>query len=54
MQTPIERHVASITEDRRAPYLFDTRRAAQALGCHPNRFADRWYRTRDWWDRLTV
>jgi hypothetical protein len=42
----ITRLVASITEDRRADYLFDTRTASDAVGCPPNKFADWWYRTR--------
>jgi len=41
----IERRIGSITEDRRADYLFDTQRAADALHVHPNRFHDWWYRT---------
>lgn len=42
----IERAIASITEDRRADYLFDTKTAAEAVGCHPNKFNDWWQRTR--------
>ena len=41
----IERAIASITEDRRASYLFDTKAAAEAVGCHPNKFADWWTHT---------
>lgn len=37
---------ASVREDRRADYLFDTRSAAEAVGCHPNKFGDWLYRTR--------
>lgn len=44
----IERAIASIREDRRADYLFDTKAVSEALRCHPNKFHDRWYRTRDW------
>lgn len=44
--TPIQRRIASITEDRRADYLFDTKAAAAALGVHPNKFSDWWFRTR--------
>jgi hypothetical protein len=43
----IERAIASIREDRRADYLWDTRTVAQALNVHPNRFHDWWYRTRE-------
>lgn len=43
----IERAIASIREDHRADYLWDTDVAAQALGIHPNRFHDWWYRTRE-------
>ena len=43
---PIERQIASITEDRRASYLFNTKTAADAVGCHPNKFNDWWQRTR--------
>lgn len=42
----IDRAIASITEDRRAPYLFTTQIAANAVGCHPNKFNDWWQRTR--------
>ena len=42
----IERLIASITDDRRAAYLFDTKTAAEAVGCHPNKFNDWWQRTR--------
>ena len=42
----IDAKLASIKEDRRADYLFDTKVAARALGCHPNKFHDWWYRTR--------
>lgn len=41
----IERLVASVTEDRRASYLFDTKSAAKAVGCEPNKFGEWWYRT---------
>lgn len=37
---------APITEDRRADYLFDTKLAAEAVGCHPNKFGDWYYRTK--------
>jgi hypothetical protein len=43
----IEAQLASIREDRRADYLFDTKAASAAVGCHPNKFHDWWYRTRD-------
>jgi hypothetical protein len=41
----IDRAVAAITEDRRASYLFSTKQAAMAVGCHPNKFMDWWGRT---------
>ncbi|HSW50565.1 MAG TPA: hypothetical protein VLH09_10340 [Bryobacteraceae bacterium] len=43
----IERAVDAITEDRRAAYLFDTKKAARAVGCVPNKFSDWWIRTQD-------
>lgn len=43
---PIERRIASITEDRRASYLWDTKVAAEALNIQPNRFGEWWLRTR--------
>jgi hypothetical protein len=43
----IDRAIASVREDRRADYLWDTRTVAQALNVHPNRFHDWWYRTRE-------
>lgn len=42
----IDRLVGSITEDRRASYIFDTKRASEAVGCVPNKFGDWWTRTR--------
>lgn len=42
---PIERAIASIREDRRAAYLFDTKTAAEAVGCEATKFGDWWYRT---------
>lgn len=41
----IEQAVRSITEDRRADWLFDTKRAAAAVECHPRKFGDWWLRT---------
>lgn len=41
----IEQAVRSITEDRRADYLFDTKTASAAVQCHPNKFNDWWQRT---------
>ncbi len=38
--------LAAITEDHRAPYLFQTKIAADAVGCHPNKFNDWWQRSR--------
>ena len=43
--TQIEQVVRSVTDDRRASYLFDTRAASEAVGCHPNKFNDWWIRT---------
>lgn len=42
---PIERVLRSVTEDRRADWLFDTKRASDAVGCHPRKFGDWWFRT---------
>jgi hypothetical protein len=42
----IQRVLASLTEERRASYLFDTKTASAAVGCVPNKFADWWQRTR--------
>jgi hypothetical protein len=42
----IARAIAAITEDRRCDYLFHTKSAAAAVGCHPNKFSDWWFRTR--------
>lgn len=44
--SPIERRIASITEDRRADYTWNTKQAARILGITPTRFGDWWYRTR--------
>lgn len=44
--TSIDQKIASITEDRRASYLFTTKIASDAVGCHPNKFNDWWSRTR--------
>lgn len=41
----IEQLASSITDDRRATYLFDTKAASDAVGCHPNKFNDWWQRT---------
>ena len=41
----IERVIASITEDRRASYLFETKVASDAVGVVPNKFNDWWRRT---------
>lgn len=43
----IEAALDAITEDRRANYLFNTKAAADAVGCHPNKFSDWWMRTQD-------
>jgi hypothetical protein len=42
----IEQRIRSITEDRRASYLFDTKTAAAAVACVPNKFNDWWTRTK--------
>jgi hypothetical protein len=44
--TTIERSLASIREDRRADYLWQTKSAADAVGCVPNKFGDWWFRNR--------
>lgn len=36
----------SVREDRRADYLFNTKIASEAVGCHPNKFGDWWRRSR--------
>jgi hypothetical protein len=36
----------SITEDQRADWLFETKGAAEAVGCHPRKFGDWWERTK--------
>lgn len=46
MPNTIEQAVRSITDDRRADWLFDTKTAADAVGCHPRKFGDWWLRTR--------
>jgi hypothetical protein len=43
----IEQKIRSITEDRRADYLFDTKIAAEATGMVPNKFGTWWRRNRD-------
>jgi hypothetical protein len=48
----IDRAIASLTEERRADYLFPTKTAADAVGCHPNKFGDWLYRSRDKWVAL--
>jgi hypothetical protein len=42
----IQSVLAALTEDRRANYLFQTKIAADAVGCHPRKFPDWWYRTK--------
>lgn len=54
MTHKIDRFVGSITEDRRADYLFHTKAAADAVGCHPNKYGDWWRRTREKLVALTV
>lgn len=50
----IDARLAEITEDRRADYLFDTKQAAEAVGCHPNKFGDWYYRTKRKLEALAV
>jgi hypothetical protein len=50
----IERFVGSVTEDRRTDYLFPTKAAADAVGCHPNKYGDWWRRTREKLTALAV
>lgn len=47
MSHRIEHFIGSITEDRRSDYLFHTKTAAGAVGCHPNKFGDWWRRSRE-------
>jgi hypothetical protein len=42
----IERSIASIREDRRADYLWDTKVAADAVNLHVNKFSAWWYANR--------
>jgi hypothetical protein len=44
----IARAVAAVREDQRADYLYDTKKVSAGLNMHPNKFNQRWYRTRDW------
>lgn len=46
MSATIDGALASIREDRRSDYLWNTRTAAEAVGVHPNKFHAWWYRTR--------
>lgn len=41
----IEQRLRSITEDQRSDWLFDTKTASDAVGCHPRKFGDWWHRT---------
>jgi len=46
--TEDRRHVDAarrIDAARRADWLFDTKAAADAVGCHPRKFGDWWHRT---------
>ena len=43
----IRQTLDSLTTDRRASYLFDTKVIATALDVHPNRVSDWWYRTKE-------
>jgi len=38
--------LSSLTKDRRADHLFDTKTAAAAVECHPRKFGDWWARTK--------
>ncbi len=42
----IRKAISSITEDRRADYLFDSQIAADAVGCPRRKFNDWWQRTK--------
>ena len=46
MLSPIDRFVASITEDLRRDYLWETKRASQVLRLHPNKVSTWWYGNR--------
>jgi hypothetical protein len=46
MQTKIARVIASITEDRRSSYVWNTKIAAASLDIEPNRFGEWWQRTK--------
>jgi len=37
--------LASLTRKSRADYLYDTKVAAEAVGCIPTKFGEWWYRT---------
>jgi hypothetical protein len=50
----IETRIASITEDRRAGYLWDTKTVAATLGMHPNKFNQWWRRNRAFLVALAV
>jgi hypothetical protein len=43
----VERVIASITEDRRTDYLWETKLAAPVAGMVPNKFKDWWMRNRE-------
>lgn len=43
----VERVIASITEDRRTDYLWDTKSAAKATGMVPNKFGNWWRPNRE-------
>ena len=44
---PVEQAINSLTDGRRATWLWDTKLAASAVGCVPNKFGDWWGRTED-------
>ena len=46
MHKQVEQVVRSITEDRRANWLFDTKTVSAAVQCHPRKFGDWWTRTK--------
>ena len=46
MRSPIDRVIASITEDLRRDYLWDPLAASRATHLHPNKFGTWWYATR--------
>ena len=50
----IEERLASIKDGHRSNTLFNVKRAAGAVSCHPRRFGAEWSRRADWLLRLAV